>query len=44
LRNGGDGVTHRYAATMFGVGIPEILVFWILVVLVVWLLMRRKTH
>jgi len=29
---------------MFGVGVPEIVAFWMLVSLVVWLLLRRKAH
>jgi hypothetical protein len=29
---------------MFGVGIPEIVVFLVLVALAVWLLVRRKAH
>jgi len=29
---------------VFGVGIPEIVVFWVLVALAVWLVVRRKAH
>jgi len=43
-RIGRESATHQYARTMFGIGIPEIVVFWILVALAVWLLVRRKAH
>jgi len=29
---------------MFGIGLPEIATFWILVALAVWLIVRRKAH
>jgi len=29
---------------MFGVGIPEIVAFWILVAVAIWLLVRRRAH
>ncbi len=29
---------------MFGIGVPEILVFVVLVALVAWLLLRRRAH
>jgi len=29
---------------MFGIGLPEIAAFWILVALAVWLILRRRAH